>query len=539
MINYIKILRRQLKFGNEFKNCFAFRTKLLLLVLLAFAQNSYGQTNSFFVDPQKGNDLNNGTKNLPYATITKALSTVAIGDTIYLRGAVYNISSTISLSKTGTSSSYYKLFSYNDEIVILDFSKQTSSDGIKVNGNYWHLKGIICQYSAHNGIAINGSYNIIENCVTRNNRNTGMQLGNGASYNRILNCDSYYNFDPPSGGDADGFAPKLNVGTGNYFYGCRAWQNSDDGWDGYLRPSDNVNTVIENCWSFMNGYLKDGSPISTGNGNGFKMGGGDSSNKDSLRHNMIIKNSLCFDNRVKGFDQNNNRGTMTLLNCTGFRNGSYNFSIAGKIRITSSVTVKNCVSYLSTGINLLSTAVQQSNSWLAGYSASSQDFESLDTIGVRGSRKKDGSLPDIKFMHLAPTSALIDAGVDVGILFIGKAPDLGAFEFGMLNPTDIISHSILPNEFRLEQNYPNPFNPVTAISYQIPSAIFPNNKSSVLVTVKVLDLLGREVSTLINEEKAAGFYTVNFNAGKLSSGIYFYRILAGKFSQTKKMVLTK
>ena len=91
--------------------------------------------------------------------------------------------------------------------------------------------------------------------------------------------------------------------------------------------------------------------------------------------------------------------------------------------------------------------------------------------------------------------------------------------------------SNLPNRFSLSQNYPNPFNPTTIINYSIP-------KTS-LVTIKVYDVLGREVATLVNEEKYAGNYSVQFSGSKLSSGIYFYRIQAGSFVQTKKLLLLK
>ena len=101
---------------------------------------------------------------------------------------------------------------------------------------------------------------------------------------------------------------------------------------------------------------------------------------------------------------------------------------------------------------------------------------------------------------------------------------------GGVSSVDISNYQI-PQEFSLKQNYPNPFNPSTIINYEIP-------KSS-LVTLKVYDVLGREVATLINEEKSAGKYNVTFNASKYSSGIYFYRITAGNFSQIKKMVLLK
>lgn len=88
-----------------------------------------------------------------------------------------------------------------------------------------------------------------------------------------------------------------------------------------------------------------------------------------------------------------------------------------------------------------------------------------------------------------------------------------------------------PTEFKLAQNYPNPFNPTTNISYTLPSAQ--------TVTLKVYDLLGREVATLVNERQNAGNYIVQFNGANLASGVYFYRLQAGSFVDTKKMMLLK
>ncbi len=92
-------------------------------------------------------------------------------------------------------------------------------------------------------------------------------------------------------------------------------------------------------------------------------------------------------------------------------------------------------------------------------------------------------------------------------------------------------HNALPKIFELQQNYPNPFNPITRIFFSLPTDGF--------TMLKVYDILGREIVTLINEEKSAGTYSVNFDASNLASGIYFYSIIAGKFSETKKMVLAK
>lgn len=91
--------------------------------------------------------------------------------------------------------------------------------------------------------------------------------------------------------------------------------------------------------------------------------------------------------------------------------------------------------------------------------------------------------------------------------------------------------SEIPGEFKLENNYPNPFNPETTIKYQLPKSAF--------VSIKLYDITGREVSTLVNEQHQAGYYDYSFNASHLASGVYFYRIQAGEFSDIKRMVLVK
>ncbi|MCB0747528.1 MAG: immunoglobulin domain-containing protein [Ignavibacteriae bacterium] len=95
----------------------------------------------------------------------------------------------------------------------------------------------------------------------------------------------------------------------------------------------------------------------------------------------------------------------------------------------------------------------------------------------------------------------------------------------------------LPNEYSLSQNYPNPFNPTTTIQYAIPTSS--NLAKEGLVTLKIYDVLGREIATLVNEKQNPGIYTVQFDATKYSSGIYFYRLQAGDYVQTNKMVLMK
>lgn len=507
--------------------------KRLFAFLFICSMKLLSQSLTFYVDPTTGNDSNSGAIDKPFLTLNKGVSVLTSNNsgTLYLRGGTYILSSNLKPNKNGSSSDYFNLWAYPGEKAVLDFSTETfGSKGIYLSVNYWYVKGLEIKNSGDNGVYIFGSYNIVENCDIHDNQDTGLQIDGGAHDNKILNCDSYYNADPGQG-NADGFSPKLGVGTGNYFFGCRAWQNSDDGWDGYLRTTNDVSTVLENCWSFKNGYLKNGA-ASQGNGNGFKMGGSD--NKD-LMHNFTLKNCIAFDNRVKGFDQNNNLGSMTLYNCTAYRNGSYNFSAPSNLNSGKTLTIKNSIS-LSQGINIFSSAIQECNSWMPTFAVTNTDFISVDPISAFGPRKPDGSLPDINFLHLASGSKLIDSGSDVGIPFKGIAPDLGAFEFDPTIPSDVEKIISLPSEFILLQNYPNPFNPETTVEFQIPR--------QGRISIKIFDINGIQIIDLYNGLNSAGSYKVRWNGmndkgSKAATGIYFCIVRFENSFRGNKLLLLK
>jgi hypothetical protein len=99
--------------------------------------------------------------------------------------------------------------------------------------------------------------------------------------------------------------------------------------------------------------------------------------------------------------------------------------------------------------------------------------------------------------------------------------------------TDVESNLYgIPKEFKLRQNYPNPFNPLTTISFDLPKRL--------QVSLKIYDLLGREIITLVDDEEiSAGSYTRQWNAANMTSGIYFYRLQAGSFTETKKLIFLK
>ena len=160
------------------------------------------------------------------------------------------------------------------------------------------------------------------------------------------------------------------------------------------------------------------------------------------------------------------------------------------------------------------------------------------------------------FKYTAPDSIVVDTIYSVANSVNGDGNPIPGDEwnFGANFPVVIIDNpvtvedEISPVQFHLSQNYPNPFNPSTTIKYIIQSSVIASGtKQSQFVTLKVYDILGNEIATLVNEEKSTGTYHASFNATQLNSGIYLYRIQAGDpstgsgqgFVETKKMILLK
>ncbi len=360
--------------------------------------------------------------------LLNAINSVSAGENIYIKSGSYTFTSTIRITKDGTSSNLINLLPHPDNTTRpkLDFSsmsENSSNRGISLEGDYWYIKGIDVYAAGDNGMYIKGNNNLIEHCSFSENKDTGLQIGNGGSNNTILNCDSFYNADS-SLENADGFACKLDAGTGNKFKGCRAWNNLDDGWDGYMRGNDNITTTYENCWAFNNGYLKDGSK-GAGDGNGFKTGGSDDK---QLKHNAIYKNCIAAGNIYDGFDHNSNRGDVEIYNCISYKNGrNINF---GSSNIASSLTIKNTASFSGDNSDSYKATTLDitNNGWQNGITTNASDFSSVDINLLASSRDSEGNLPTIDFLNLVSGSDLIDAGVDVGLSFKGSAPDIGAFE---------------------------------------------------------------------------------------------------------------
>lgn len=381
-------------------------------------------TNGAYFVATNGSDSNPGTITQPYLTLSKGLTTIGNGGQLYVRGGTYALSSKLSLSKTANPTNRIRLWAYPGESVVIDSTGNTS-DGIGISGDWYHLKGITVMNAGHNGINISGSSNIVELCTTCSNDNTGLHItgDTNTSYNLILNCDSYHNYDAPTHGqNADGFTAKWIFGPGNMFSGCRSWENADDGWDLWM----GTNTVIiTNCWAFRNGTNIFGDAAWQGNGNGFKLGG----NYVGTPHRLV--RSMSFKNMANGVDQNNNIAGQTLDNNTCWGNLGRNFAMAHGTNTTPHV-VRNNLSFGASGggDQFTSGTLSTNNSWqvISSPAVSASDVQSIDYSAVTGPRQSDGSLPNLPFLKPVLGGRLIDKGVDLGEPYLGTAPDLGANE---------------------------------------------------------------------------------------------------------------
>ena len=498
-----------------------------------------------FVSPD-GEENAAGTISDP-TTFTAAIIKITPGDTIYMRNGeyVYDEQITIERDNCGSSGNMKHIVAYNGENPVLNFSSQpygTGSNprGLQVNGNYWYIYGLEVKRSADNGIYIAGNHNIVESCVTHKNRDTGLQIGrwkSGAppeewpSYNLILNCDSYDNYDEPprDGEDADGFACKLTSGEGNVFVGCVGHNNIDDGWDMYTKDETGPigTVVIDRCIAYGNGTLTNGTSNEEGDRNGYKLGGA----KIAVAH--IVTRSVAFDNGKNGFTWNSNPGAIILANCLAFDNEEGNYKFGDNSTPTEAVFTNN-VSFWNSTSNHQSDKrhgedVQNTNCWWdkskdppsingKGLLVTAADFAaSLTNPTIK--RLANGDLDFTVFM-LAEGSDLIDAGVvPSGDLpfdpdrYYNNEPDLGAYEEGST-----------PVKYGQEQNY---------IKNIIPGfTLTCFNKNTLIISAPVNDFYdlalfsahGKMVTDIPARNLIKGNNVIHWNGHSVSDGIYFIRI---------------
>jgi len=315
---------------------------LFLLSLFILAPISASAA-TYYVAPN-GSNSNPGTQAAPFATLQKGHDVAVAGDTIYMRGGTYTLSTYVNINRSGSSGNPIKVFNYPGETPVLDAINITTSYWSVIqlsNASWWHFKGLELKNGPAQGLVLSGdsSNNIVEfNNVHHNTRvqssGSGIAVSDTSANNLILNNDSHHNGVPgTSGGDGIGVTPQPQV-TGNVVRGNRVWRNNDDGIDLW----NAANVLIENNWSWQNGY-NDALQPSGGNGNGFKLGGaGPSDGKHT------VKNNLSWRNLVDGFHETGGDLPITLYNNTAWNNGRQSFTF-----FNGATTFRNNISFGSLG----------------------------------------------------------------------------------------------------------------------------------------------------------------------------------------------
>jgi len=458
---------------------------LCAAVIALAAAETFGAT--YYVAPA-GKNTNKGTKDSPFATLNKANSVVNAGDTVWIRGGTYlhtdtnyvkndNMFAGIHLTKSGSSDDKrIHYLAYPGEKPVIDFSKMPIADGsnnirytsgILIQAQYLHLKGlevknVPMEGESNVGVYVSRSKHIfLELIDSHHNGGSGFfvnEKGSGSGGGHLfLNCDSHDNYDPNGrqgdGQNADGFGVHYQQGGDTTkFIGCRAWWNSDDGWD-FI--SQEFPVVIENSWAMGHGYSNYGTgKPKDGNGNGFKAG----SSKTGVRH--TIRNCVAWKNKASGFYANHSSGGNDWFNNTAYMNGTAfnmwastwdandNRTDGVVLEGSKAHVMKNNIAFPNKTAYIGGEyAAGEYNTWNLNITPKESDFVSVSdpsmTVtgkelgplgGAFGPRQADGSLPDIDFLKLAKNSQMIDKGVNVGLKYEGKAPDLGAYEYGYVAP---------------------------------------------------------------------------------------------------------
>jgi MYXO-CTERM domain-containing protein len=436
---------------------------LIALATLLAARSA--QATDYYV-ATTGSDSNAGTMAAPFATLQKGVNTAVAGDTVYIRGGTYSITTPattgagINFTKSGTSTSPINYFAYPGEIPVFDFTNMVISTtgythGFVVNASYLHFKGLEIRYVpmntfSNNGVdVLSGGNDTFELLNMHHNSGNGIFIGSkSAGGHLILNCDAHDNYDATSsqgqGQNADGFGVHYQTtGASTTIRGCRSWWNSDDGYD---LINQEVPVTVESSWAFGNGYAMYGTfNPADGNGNGFKMG----SSATGIRH--LVQNNVAWKNKANGFYANHSTGGNTWYNNTSFMNGTqYNMlaSPAGMPDTTITLTgtlvhiMRNNIGYPNKNTNMTGVDTMF-NTWDLNITPAAKDFASItdpsvspgtgvdvESSGALGPRSADGSMPAVDFLQLAAGSQMIDKGMDVGLPYVGAAPDLGAYEYG-------------------------------------------------------------------------------------------------------------
>ncbi|OMG51600.1 pectate lyase [Paenibacillus macerans] len=403
---------------------------MLTALFMTFSAYAAASTTSYYVSTT-GSDSNPGTKSKPFKSLMKAQSAASSGDTVYIRGGVYD---DFKIAETDSTYNYVHAFTksgvayeaYLGERPVFDFKNVPTNlrvaaffvddDATGITFKGFEVIGVkVGDQEQSEAFRIKGQADIV-NVAAHDNEAIGFYF-TGRGSGTVLNSDAYNNIGPTdvSAKNTDGFGAHAEAVS---FINSRAWNNSDDGFDSI---SSQGPVVYDHCWSFNNRGNQDG----VGDQNGFKVGGYAYRTTDIPDPLPVhtVKYSLAVNNGANGFYANHMPGkSADWINNTAYNNGEANFNMLERVSPTDINNIPGYREVLHNNIAYMGTIIKNdnnppknvtNNSWTidGGLEIAEEDFVSLDTTQLSAPRKSDGSLPDVTFMLPVTSSPLYKYGL--------------------------------------------------------------------------------------------------------------------------------
>ena len=513
-----------------------FRIRIMLALIL----NGFFSINSttYYVS-ENGNNSNNGlTPATAFETLQYAADMISAGDSVLVLEGNYV---GFDLRTDGNQNSPI-VFKAIENSVVIDQRNSVTPDGINIENTSWIvIDGFEVKDQPRAGIrAAVSDFITIRNNYCHNNQRWGIFTGFTDDLTVENNTCSYSVEEHGIYVSNSSDRPIIKDNHSFNNNGCGIHMNGDIsmGGDGIIS-----NAVVEGNILHDNGY-----------------GGGSAINMDGVQNSEIF-NNLVYNNHATGIamyqidggdaSKNNKVYNNTIIQpadgrwCIISVDGSTGNTIYNNILINhqsfkgsiaiDAASADGFISDYNILVNRLSNDDGNSNMTLSQWQSLGYDLHSIiadpeEQIFV------DHTNGDF---HLLQNAQAVDAGTNLVLPTVfedldntprpqGSGFDIGCYEF--TNATTVEEENI-PESFQLFQNYPNPFNPTTTLSFVIGYSSF--------VSLKVYDVLGNEIATLVDEEKTAGKYEVSFNSTELPSGVYIYQLNSGNYIQTRKMVILK
>ncbi len=502
-------------------------------------------------------------------SIQNRIAALQPGDTLFIGAGEYL--ENLRFPRSGTAANPIVLSALPGEKPVL---RSTGTQPLVFGEDYWVMDGIILDQNgaAEDAIRIRGNYNVIRNCEIRNGRRDAIEINSGIG-NRIEN-NIIHDFVWKAGKDAHGIVTDPGVQdlliTGNTIYNCggdciQLYASGSDPVSSYSRNINILNNILYTTLGSRSENALDFKGVDGGRIAGNEMYGFDDKAvvvQKGCRNLLFEFNTIRDSERGMEFRGENGKSQKNMrvrnnliyniskyyavkfdwVDSVSFVNNTIAFINARSFRIeeeglTNSI-IKNNLIFQAEEPKIAGTfeVDVSNNGWFlaaAGGFAAAGDV-SGDNPGFTAAEPFD--------FTLQPNSTAIDRGQDVGLNFAGMAPDLGAFEYGLVAAVEAPGPFVatVPASFELAQNWPNPFSTSLAKETRIPLQVFRQSE----INITVFNVLGQEIITLFNGIIPQGQQEISWNgrdhSGRLASpGVYFYEVRSAQQKTVKSLIILR